>query len=189
MAEKKSVFSLKHFIKNEFKTDEELPFSTSIDNYPKGAVLITKGQTEKNLFFIRSGIVEATVVDEEGDEKIVYIAFANEFMCSLSSFITQKPTDYTLTCLTNCVLEKVGRDVIYDALEHSIITNKVLRYYVEIAYLDRLRKQKDLLTKPALKRYLELLEGEPEIVKQLTVKKMANYLGIHPRSLSRIRKL
>lgn len=189
MEKESSDYTLDAFIKDKLNSNEALPFSTTIEKFSKGSELIQKGQVEKYIYFIRSGIVEATVVDGEGDEKIVYIAFPNEFMCSLSSFITQNPTEYTITCLSDCVLEKVARDVFYEALENSLLVNKLLRYYVESAYLDRLKKQKDLLTKTALTRYLDLLEEEPAIIQQLTVKKVANYLGIHPRSLSRLRKL
>ena len=64
-----------------------------------------------------------------------------------------------------------------------------MRHFQETAYLYRLKKQKDLLTKDAQTRYLELIKEEPNIVKTLSVERIAKFLGIHPRSLSRLRKV
>ncbi len=45
-----------------------------------------------------------------------------------------------------------------------------------------------MLTKTTTERYLELMENRPEIFEEIPLSRIAIYLGIVPRSLSRIRK-
>jgi CRP-like cAMP-binding protein len=183
-----SSITLADFVKNTFNTSEELPFTTTVVKYAKNKHTIVPGEVEKNLYFIRSGCVQVSVIDENGDEKILSFSFPNQFCCSLSSLITQQPTEYYLTCITPAVLELIPREQLYIAMEHSILANKIMRHFQETAYLYRLKKQKDLLTKDAKTRYAELIKEEPQIIKSLSVERIAMFLGIHPRSLSRLRK-
>jgi len=44
------------------------------------------------------------------------------------------------------------------------------------------------LTKSAQERYDELLSKRPDLIRLVPVNKIAKYLGIHPESLSRLRK-
>ena len=180
-------FTLQKFIESEFNTKEKLPFKTSIIKLKKKTDTIVPGKIEKNVYFIRSGIMQVSILDDLGDEKILSFSFPNSLCNSISSFVTQKPTEYTLTCVTDCVLEVISRDDLYNAMEHSILANKFMRYYLELAYIYRLKKQKDLLTKSAATRYNELLKEEPELLKLLPIATIAKYLGIHSRSLSRLR--
>lgn len=49
-------------------------------------------------------------------------------------------------------------------------------------------REKDFLTKSAEQRYQALIAQRPDLIAQVPVHKIAKYLGIHPESLSRIRK-
>jgi hypothetical protein len=46
----------------------------------------------------------------------------------------------------------------------------------------------EMITEPATKRYLHLMQGRPQIIQQAPLKYIASYLGITDTSLSRIRK-
>ena len=62
------------------------------------------------------------------------------------------------------------------------------RILTERAYMRKAQREKDLLSKTAEERYADLLSTRGEYVAQIPVNKLAKYLGIHPESLSRIRK-
>jgi len=56
---------------------------------------------------------------------------------------------------------------------------------------DNAKKQKnqmDLMTKTAEERYLEIVENQPELLRRISQKHIASYLGITSQSLSRIRR-
>lgn len=180
--------TLEKFVQELFQTNEKLPFETSVKKYKKKSVFLGPGQIEKNIYFVSSGIVQSSLVTSHNQEKIYGFAFTGDFFCSLLSFITQQPTDLTFTCLTDCVLEIIPRESFNAALEESMLANKFMKYFYEYIYMMRVDKERDLLKLTGKERYLKLIKTKPEIIKQIPVGKIAKYIGMHPRSLSRLRK-
>jgi CRP-like cAMP-binding protein len=180
--------TLQSFVEKQLHTTKSLPFETEIKTFEKNTILTSPGDVEQNLYFIKSGIIQMSIKTNDKEERIIYIVFQNQFASALSSFIRQKPSKYTVTCLTKCELEIVTHENLFNALEKSLIANKIYRYFLETACLYSFRKHRDLMTKDATTRYLDLVKREPNISKLLSIDKIAKYLGIHPRSLSRIRK-
>jgi CRP-like cAMP-binding protein len=180
--------TLQQFVQNHFGTGKKLPFEIIAKEYKKNEVLLAPGQVEGNIYFINSGIVESSIPASKNQTKIYDFAFSGQLFCSLSSFITQQPTDLTFTCLTNCSIEIVTKESIDKALEKSVMANKFMRYLYEYIYILRVTKERDLLTLSGKERYHKLIKTHPEIVQQIPIWKVAKYLGLHPRSLSRLRK-
>ena len=58
----------------------------------------------------------------------------------------------------------------------------------EQLYLRKVKREKDFLNKSVEERYADLLARQPLLIQHLAVDKIARYLGIHPNSLSRIRR-
>jgi hypothetical protein len=123
-----------------------------------------------------------------GEEKILNFFFPNQLFSSVSSLITQAPTKFTFTCLTNCSIEVISKDVIDACMEDSIPANKFMRHFLEEAYMLRIKREADILSLSAAERYQKILEEQPELIRLFSVGKIAKYLGIHPNSLSRLRK-
>lgn len=180
--------SISDYLKNNLGYTKKFPIPTITKVYPKGFCLISKGDVEQNIHFLISGIVETKIIKKNGDERITEFFFSNNFFCSLSSFLGQKPTDVYMTCLTECTIESISYKDYVKALEKSLIVNKLGRKVAEHSYLLRIKREKDMLTKTAGERYLELMKDRPEVMREIALAKIAKYLGIDPRSLSRIRR-
>lgn len=71
----------------------------------------------------------------------------------------------------------------------SLPASKLYIQSIENAYLERVKKEKSLFTLTAEERYNKLIETRPDIIKLIPIYRIAKYLGIHPDSLSRIRRL
>jgi CRP-like cAMP-binding protein len=158
-----------------------------IRKYKKGSNLCSIGEVEKNVYFIISGIIEAGMITK-GEEKIMEFVFTNDFSSSFSSLLTEKPSDVYLNCLTDCEVAVISFTKLRESAKTSLGASQFYIRSIEMAYLQRVSKEKDFLTLTAEERYIKLLETRPEIVKQIPVFKIAKYLGIHPDSLRRIRK-
>jgi CRP-like cAMP-binding protein len=184
----KEIKTLEKLVQELFHTNEVLPFETSIQTFPKGSVLLLPGQIENNIYYVHSGIVQSSILASSKQEKIYGFAFPGQLFNSLASFMSQQPTDLTFTCITDCTLECIPRESFNKALEHSILANKFMKYFYEYIYLFRVNKEREMLTLSGAERYSKLMKNHPEIIKLLPVGKIAKYLGIHPRSLSRLRK-
>jgi CRP-like cAMP-binding protein len=167
--------------------DGTLPYPTTSLKIKKGQVLTDFGQVESNTYFLRTGLVELSIKSYQTLKTIDFF-FAGEFVCAYTSFLTQQPSDVRVTALSDGEAEVVRYHDLQQAYRTSSIANLVGRVINEQAYLRKAQREKDFLTKTAEERYRELISGHPEYVAQIPVNKIARYLGIHPESLSRIRK-
>ncbi len=167
--------------------DLELPFPIQKIKVPKGTILTKYNQVENALYFIHSGIVEMTIRSYVS-EKIIDFFFEKELVSAYTSFLNQLPTDVQITALTDCEMEMILRDDLMKAYEDSFNANKFGRILTELGYIRKSNREKDLLTKTAEERYSEMFQSKSQYINSIPVNKIAKYLGIHPESLSRIRK-
>ena len=182
--------NIKQFIQNELNhliDGEGLPFPVHRKAFKKNEILTGMGKTERKVYFIISGIAEINIF-KDGDNRIVDFYFPNSFVCALTSFLLQEPSEAEVVALTGLETEYLNYDDVQRAYQNSLLANQLGRKLVEQAYLVKFQREKDFLTKSADVRYLELMKARPDLLKQLPVHKIAEYLGIHPESLSRIRK-
>ena len=114
--------------------------------------------------------------------------FANEMVCGFTSFLTQFPADVQIIALMDCEMEIINREDLMKAYEFSLDANKFGRILTEQAYIIKSNREKNFLTKTAEERYSEMFIKNPDYIFNIPVNKIAKYLGIHPESLSRIRK-
>ena len=121
-------------------------------------------------------------------EKIIDFFFENEMVCGYTSFLTQLPTDVKIVALMECEIEMISRKDLLKVYETSLDANKFGRILTEQGYIRKSNREKDFLTKTAEERYTEMFLTHSEYISHIPVNKIAKYLGIHPESLSRIRK-
>lgn len=176
------------YVKSHLHTDEPLPFPTQVVLLKKGSEITTVGQIEQRVYFLQRGMTEASIIKDDDHERIVDFFFDHNFFSSYTSFITQQPSNVRITCLTDCQLEIIERADLLHAYGTSLLANRLGRYITEQAYMAKTQREKDFLTKTAEQRYLDLIHNRADIIHQIPIHKIAKYLGIHPESLSRLRK-
>ena len=182
--------TIKQFIKettNFVIERDDFPFPVHQKTFKKNDTVTGLGKTESKVYFIVNGIVEIDIF-KDGDNKIIDFYFQNSFVCALTSFLLQKPSVAEIKALTNLEVEYIEHSDVQKAYQTSLLANQLGRTIIEQAYLVKFQREKDFLTKSAIARYKELMEARPELLKVLPVHKIAQYLGVHPESLSRIRK-
>jgi CRP-like cAMP-binding protein len=171
-----------------FADQSQFPVILKDQSFKKGAIITDYGQIERKLYFINSGFVQLTML-HDGEEKIIEFFFQDSFVCAYTSFLKQEASDVRVTALTDCKTEIIQYSDLQNAYHTSLIVNKLGRLLTEQIYMIKTKREKDFLTKSAQERYTELLSLRPDILKLIPVNKIAKYLGIHPESLRRIRKL
>jgi hypothetical protein len=165
-----------------------LPIAVQKIAFKKGDVLTPYNAVEANVYFLNYGIVELKIKSYT-TEKILDFFFANEAVTCLTSFLLQAPSDVEMTAITDGEAEYFTHTDVQQAYElGSLAVNKLGRKLVEAAYLRKVKREKDFLSKTAEERYSEMIEYHKDYILQIPVNKIAKYLGVHPESLSRIRK-
>ncbi len=168
-------------------SDDNLPFSVEKVHFKKGELITQYGQIEEVVYFINTGIVEMSIKSYM-TEKIIDFFFEKELFCGFTSFLTQQPTDIQILALIDCEMEMISHDSLMGAYETSLEANKFGRILTEQGYIRKSNREKNLLTKTAEERYGEMFKSHSKYISYIPVNKIAKYLGIHPESLSRIRK-
>ena len=179
------------FLKESFGIafSEETPFPLRLTPgaFKKDDIITDYGQTERKLYFINEGFVELSML-HDGEENIIEFFFQDSFVCAYTSFLRQKPSDVRITALSHCEMEVIYYNDLQHAYKTSFVANVLGRMLTEEIYIAKTKREKDFLTKPAAERYRELMLHRPEVLQLVPINKIARYLGIHPESLSRIRR-
>lgn len=175
------------YLGGTYTADDALPFATRAKTLAKGEVVTSNGQIEQYVYFLNSGLVQTCLL-HHGEERIVDFYFPGDFFGSYASLLRQEPTDVETVALLAGTVEVIRRQDILAAYETSLLTNRLGRFVLEQVYMRKLKREKDFLARSAEERYADLLAQQPKLVQHLPVDSIARYLGIHPSSLSRIRR-
>jgi len=182
------LYSISKIIKETIGTDEKLPFATQTKTFAKGTVLFKPGDRFENNYFIISGIIQFSTNKKNKQERILEFLYPKEFF-GIYSFYSARIPSYCITCITECTLEIMSVEDYRNELKTSLLINALSRYILEYWFIRRLQKEKEMLTKTAEERYASLLKYRSDMITQIPIAKIAKYLGIHPDSLSRIRRI
>lgn len=150
--------------------------------------LIEIGKPVDEAFFINSGYLKYSRVLETGEELIIHLFGPANFATSLNSFFLRNKSGEELQAITDCELLSISKS----DLDCLYTTNPKWqgfgRRLTESFLIEKEERIIDQLSLTAQKRYLKLLESQPDIIRNVPVKYIASYIGIQPESLSRIRK-
>jgi CRP-like cAMP-binding protein len=128
---------------------------------------------------------------KDGEDITGYFSFENEFLSSYKSYLTGLPGYVYIQALEDSLLITFTRKDMDDMLANPMLAYKMERFGRLIAeqylccYEDRVTA---FVTQTPEERYLELMNTGREILQRMPQHYVANYLGITPVSLSRIRK-
>ena len=153
----------------------------------KNGFFIQEGKTEKNIAFVIEGNLRQFYT-KDGEEKTTYFYFENHLMSSYISCITGQPSQLTIEALTSCyllVFTYEALQLLYKQSQQWERFGRLLAEYLAIGLEERMV---GLLMLSPEERYSQLLESNKQkILERIPQHYIANYLGITPVSLSRIR--
>ncbi len=154
----------------------------------KNEVLI-RGDQEQNqkMFFVEEGCLRIYFVNEEGVESTRHLIFENHFATALTNFITNEPSIEYIQALEDSQVYYISKSNFFKLLDELPIWEKFYRTYLEYAYVTNTLRLKSFITLDAKERYRMLLAQNPQIVRRLSNKIVASYLGISQETLSRLK--
>ncbi|MBB2951700.1 MULTISPECIES: Crp/Fnr family transcriptional regulator [Sphingobacterium] len=156
--------------------------------YPKNQIIEEQGKVPAYLYFVVSGFVRLFHYNEKGDEVTTHINCPPGFITSYINFSNQTRSDENLECITECELLRITRSDL-DLLIQQTPSFKDFSIYVfqqSLSYNEK--RSRELATLTAEQRYLKLMNEQPEILHHVPMQYIASFLGMNPKSLSRIRK-
>lgn len=158
-----------------------------VKTFSKGELLLRQDEVCKFICFIISGTVIYYQLTNNGEEFTTDFAFDGEWVTDNRSRITQTPSHLNIKAWDNTkvvVIQQSDLEILFSKVPSL---ERVVRLSIEQAYVKLVQWSIDLQTLPAEERYQKLVEKSPQVFKRLPLYHIANYLGIAPKSLSRIR--
>jgi CRP-like cAMP-binding protein len=153
-----------------------------------GDVYIHAGTTSHKLAYVKSGLIRAYSIKQNGDDVTMMLRWENQFLASIDSIIYQKPSRFIYQALEDTVLMEVD----YIKAQTIIDNNPKLSSFRHRFVLAMLAQAMDRIEAFVLlspeERYLKLVTEKPDVINRVPNKYLATLLGITPVSLSRIRK-
>ena len=177
--------------KNMQFPDDEAKYVLSLfkeKKYKRQALLLQEGKLAQEVFFVVKGSLRLFIHTEEGQERTCNFIFENEFVTDLESFSRQTRATAAIMALEPSTCLTIDCNDLEAALKHSPATAEFFRMIVEEVATDNMRRTKSLLSLSPEKQFDELLQNRPGILQRVPLRYIAQYVGIAPESLSRIRK-
>lgn len=149
-----------------------------------------EGKVCDYMAFITRGAVRYYHI-KDGQEITGYFSFENELMSAYKSFVKRTPNRNYIQALEETELVMISYQHLQQMLNHPLLALKMERFgrliaeYYICCYEDRVTA---FITQSPEERYTALEKTAGDIFQRVPQHFIANFLGITPVSLSRIRK-
>ena len=149
--------------------------------------LSVSGTIDTNIYFVKSGSLRIFVSNDKDEDQIVRFGYTNNLVVSLDSYLTGKPSVFSIQALKKTDLRVITKKQLQDYLNrdhHSVIWNNILENLV----LQQMERELDLLTSSPEERYQRVLTRSPQLFQEIPHRYIANYLRMSAETLSRLQK-
>ncbi|MEG2309023.1 cAMP-binding domain of CRP or a regulatory subunit of cAMP-dependent protein kinases [Chryseobacterium piscicola] len=156
--------------------------------FQKGDYLLEEGKMANEYYILEKGLVRSFVNDFNGCEVTTQFFVENEIIIDVSSLFQRIPTQENIVCITDCECWKLDFETFQELFHRIPNLREWGRSWMSQELFAYKNRSLAIFTLSATKRYLNLLEQKPQVIKFAPLKQIASYLGITDTSLSRIRK-
>jgi len=154
--------------------------------FPKGHRLLNADRVERNIYFIKKGIVRAYINSPDG-EVTFWFGKEGDTIVSMKSYVDNQKGYENIELLEDCVLYKLNSGALNELFAKDVYIANWGRKFAEQELLKTERRLIERLFGTASERYSELIKNNPELLQRVQLSHIASYLGITQVSLSRIR--
>ena len=181
---------LKNVAKHISLNEQETAFFLSLlqqQEVAKKEFILKEGQVCKNISYVHSGTVRAYYVDAAGKESTIMFAIADWWITDMFCFVNQQPAMLFIEAIESSSIFRLQKEDLDNLYIQVPKFERFFRIIMQNAYTREQLRVIQNLSLSAEERYYHFLAKYPQIVKQVTQKQIASYLGITPEFLSAIR--
>ena len=152
----------------------------------KEAVFV-QGDQNPPVIYVLSGFLQLYTTDETGQNSVRILAGPGDFAGCVEGSLYRQPAVYTAECITDCHLAIIDRhlqDLLRGRPEwYSLLQDFILRRILALS-----REKEEMLPMRATDRYLFFRARHPGFIGNVPGGVIADYIGVRPQSLSRIKQ-
>ena len=182
---------LKNISKHITLTEEETALFNSVITYKtlaKKSILLEAGQDCRYLSYVVSGALRSYYIDIDGRESTIMFAIDDWWITDMYCYLNKKPAMIHIEAIEDSSIFQISRANFDYLLETVPKFEKFFRIMMQNAYTREQLRVMENLSLTAEERYHSFVLKYPQIVKQVTKKQIASYLGITPEFLSTLKK-
>ncbi len=183
-------------LKQLYKLGKDLSFSdvqdllknSKVMSFTPGEFLVREGQTRKEVFWIRKGLVRGFRITEKGEEITTMFRWEDQAVASPNLILFNEPAQQYFEALEPTEVFRMDYDKVQTIIENNSKLEANRAIVLRTILKEALQRIDSFLLLSPEERYLDFIRTKPDISNRVPNKYLANVLGITPVSLSRIRK-
>lgn len=152
---------------------------------PKGTVICPYGKVERNIYYVKSGLVKA-VYETEEDEFTIRFGYKGSIITSLVSYMNNEPSNIKLEVVRKVSLLQTTKKNFESFINFS---SEIQQEYINLLHglaADFMERELDLLHSSPLDRIERLRKRSPQVFQEVPNKYIASYLRMSPETFSRL---
>ena len=183
--------NLIQFIKNIVPfTDEEIQesgllFSEKI--LKKGEFWVKKGELKSDVLFVNKGMLRSYFLKNEV-EKTFDLTIENQIVTFTESYSYGLPSSDFIQAVEDTYLSIISRESLDNLFAQSAKWERLGRLIYEAYTIGQEIRLRSFIAETAQERYEQLYKNQPQLIQRTPQIYLANFLGITPQSLSRLRR-
>jgi len=154
----------------------------------KRSMLVSPGDVVTQEYYVLKGCLKAYYLDQYGEKHIIQFAIEDWWISDFEAFFGQKPAKLYVEAIEDSVLLAIDNKILETLYQRIPKFERFFRIKTTRAFLSSQKRILSTLEKTAAERYIDFCSTYPFIEKRIANYHIANYLGIKPESLSRIRR-
>lgn len=155
---------------------------------PAKSHLSREGEVAKEVYFVVKGCVRVYIPTEDGKDITCYFAAEGEFASNYESFVSGKPSDYAVQALEDCELLAIDRMGMQELYTHTTNGERIGRLIAEYLFVETMNRLTSFYKETPEDRYRQFMQERPHLIHRLPQHYIAEYIGVRPQSLSRIKR-
>lgn len=166
----------------------EISEAFEVKTLKKNEFFLKEGQVCNFIGLVNYGMLIYFKSMNDGNEVTTDFAFDGDWVTNNLSRLSNSPALINIKAIEDSELLVLKQPVLEELYIKIPKIERLGRILIEQSYLKIVQLSIDLQVLSATERYERLLVRHPDIFQKVQLYHIANYLGIAPKSLSRIRK-
>ncbi|MCL5129424.1 Crp/Fnr family transcriptional regulator [Algibacter sp. L4_22] len=154
----------------------------------KGQFLLKPGTHVKHEYFVIKGCLKAYYIDDKGNKHIIQFAVENWWVGDFDAFHNQIPSILYIEAIEDSKLLSISYNNLQKIYDEAPIFERYFRILTTQAFIAQRKRILSTLEKNTQERYIEFCTSYSNIENRVPNYDIANYLGVSPENLSRVRK-
>lgn len=160
-------------------------------NLPKKTKILQMGEVCNHMYFVVKGCLRLFYLKPKKDEVVERNCFffhEGLFCTAFGSFMMQRPSDQIMETIEDTVCLCITHEELEEIYDLMPKMNVIVRKIVEERYTNAHDIIASFILHSPEQRYLEFIKKYPMLVNRIPEYHISSYLGITPKSFSRLKK-